>query len=74
MRERFKATELKPKEPESPPSAFSRFFTALFTCGVNQKEQPSKDDNKAGGCCTGKGSTGSNDERSNGTGAVLPSH
>ena len=39
---------------ESPPSAISKFFTAIFTCGV------AKDNDK--GCCTGKPKGGPDDK------------
>ena len=49
MQEKFKSNLPKNVRPESPPSGFTKFFSAIFMCGVDDKGK------KGAGCCAGPG-------------------
>ena len=47
MQERFKSSkEVKDKEEPESPSGISKFFTALFMCGVQKDEKKDKEKTK----------------------------
>ena len=53
VQEKFKSKLPKKERVESPPSGFAKFFSAIFTCGVDPKDDKAK--RGGSGCCAGPG-------------------